>query len=164
MYARYSTLILRFLRGRVSSPQTAEDLLHETFLRAVKGLSRFEDRGYDFRPWLMTIARNLVTDHYRSEQLRHKGQEPPALETTVADGSAGPEEQALHLMDLELLHAALRALPADQRGCLEMRFLRGLSLRETSVLLQRDVGAVKSLQYRSLLALRAIARRDGWAA
>lgn len=163
MYARHSTAMLAFLRRRVTSPQTAEDLLHETFLRALNRLSRFEDQGHDLRPWLMTIARNLVIDHYRSGR-RQGVPADVARSRQLVDAQAGPEEQAVRRLDAAVVRAALRDLPADQRNCLELRFLRGLSLRETSVLLQRNVGAVKSLQHRSLTALRDIARRDGWAA
>ncbi len=64
----------------MSSQPLAEDLLSETFFRALRSMASFQWQGKDFGAWLMTIARNLVVDHYKSGRAR--------LETTTDDFSA----------------------------------------------------------------------------
>ncbi len=50
----------------------AEDLCSETFFRALRNMTGFRWQGKDFGAWLMTIARNLATDHFKklSQELR----------------------------------------------------------------------------------------------
>jgi RNA polymerase sigma-70 factor (ECF subfamily) len=96
----------------------------------------------------MTIARNLVVDHYKSGRTR--------LETTTDDLSAheevaaGPEDEVIAGLTNEILHEALAALPTEQHECLVMRFLSGRSVAETALALGRSEGAVKQLQLRAV--------------
>jgi len=48
---------------------TAEDLTQETFLRAFKHLSHFQNRGYSYLSYLLTIAHNVLVNYYRSHKL-----------------------------------------------------------------------------------------------
>ena len=50
----------------------------------------------------------------------------------------------------EILLAALKELPDEQRDCLIMRFLQGMSIAETAAVLDRSEGAVKQLQLRGV--------------
>ena len=77
----------------MGSQALAEDLTSETFFRALRSMSTFRWQGKDFGAWLMTIARNLTTDHYKSGRTR--------LEMTTEDMSPhdsateGPEAAVL---------------------------------------------------------------------
>jgi RNA polymerase sigma-70 factor (ECF subfamily) len=155
LYDRYVDLVFRYVYYRVGSQPLAEDLTSETFLRALRRIGSFSWQGRDFAAWLVTIARNLVADHFKSSRQR--------LEVTTADltcigeaaTAAGPEQEVLAgIANTELL-AAVRRLPGDQQDCLVMRFLQGLSVAETARAMGRNSGAVKALQYR---AVRALAR------
>jgi len=154
LYDRYAEGIYRFCYHRTTSVALAEDLTSETFFRALRAISTFRWQGRDFGAWLTTIARNLVTDHYKSSRAR--------LETVSAglpdrgDQSPGPEDLTLSQLTNEVLTQALCRLPDEQRDCLVMRFLQGLSTAETAEALERSDGAVKQLQLR---AVRALAQR-----
>jgi RNA polymerase sigma-70 factor, ECF subfamily len=154
LYDQYVESIYRFCYHRVSSVTLAEDLTSETFFRALRGIGTFHWQGRDFGAWLTTIARNLVTDHYKSSRAR--------LETVSAelpeadDVRPGPEDQALTRLTNEALGRALHALPDEQRDCLILRFLQGLTIAETAQVLGRSEGAVKQLQLR---AVRNLAKR-----
>ena len=132
----------------------AEDLTAETFFRALRSMSSFRWQGKDFGAWLMTIARNLTTDHFKAGRTR--------LETTTEDMSTldttteGPEGAVLASLTNEALLEALSELPTEQRECLVMRFLQGLSIAETAEVLGRSSGAVKQLQLRGVRNLARI--------
>ncbi len=148
LYDHYHASVYRFLYYRVGSVPLAEDLTAETFFRALRSMSSFRWQGKDFGAWLMTIARNLTTDHFKAGRTR--------LEQTTEDmgtldsHTEGPENAVLATLTNEALLAALGELPTEQRECLVMRFLQGLSIAETAELLGRSSGAVKQLQLRGV--------------
>ncbi|MGZ4444963.1 MAG: sigma-70 family RNA polymerase sigma factor [Nocardioidaceae bacterium] len=148
LYDHYHTSVYRFLYYRVGSVALAEDLTSETFFRALRGMASFRWQGKDFGAWLMTIARNLTTDHFKSGRTRL---EFATEDMTAHDSSTdGPESEVLASLTNEALLAALRELPAEQQECLIMRFLQGFSIAETAQVLGRSDGAVKQLQLRGV--------------
>jgi RNA polymerase sigma-70 factor, ECF subfamily len=148
LYDHYHTSVYRFLYYRVGSVQLAEDLTGETFFRALRSMSSFRWQGKDFGAWLMTIARNLTTDHFKAgrTRLEQTTEDMTALDTTTE----GPEGAVLASLTNEALLTALTELPTEQRECLVMRFLQGLSIAETAEVLGRSAGAVKQLQLRGV--------------
>ena len=148
LYDHYHSGVFRFLYYRVGSVQLAEDLTSDTFFRALRAMSTFRWQGKDFGAWLTTIARNLTTDHYKSgrTRLEHTTEDLGTLDSTAE----GPESAVLASLTSEALMAALGDLPAEQRDCLVMRFLQGLSIAETAEVLGRSAGAVKQLQLRGV--------------
>lgn len=148
LYDHYHLSVYRFLFYRTRSQALAEDLTSETFFRALRSMNNFRWQGRDFGAWLMTIARNLATDHFKAGRTR--------LELTTEDMSPhddateGPESAVLVGLTNEVLLTALSELPTEQRECLIMRFLQGMSIAETALALDRTAGAVKQLQLRGV--------------
>lgn len=70
LYDQYSDTVYRYIYYRVGGKATAEDLTSETFLRALRRIGTFTWQGRDFGAWLVTIARNLVADHFKSSRFR----------------------------------------------------------------------------------------------
>ena len=111
-------------------------------------MNSFRWQGKDFGAWLMTIARNLTMDHFKAGRTR--------LEMTTEDmtphddTTEGPEDAVIAGLTNEVLLKALTELPIEQRECLIMRFLQGLSIAETARALDRSDGAVKQLQLRGV--------------
>jgi RNA polymerase sigma-70 factor (ECF subfamily) len=66
------------------------------------------------------------------------------------DATAGPEDAVIAGLTNEVLLKALTELPTEQRECLIMRFLQGLSIAETALALGKSDGAVKQLQLRGV--------------
>jgi len=111
-------------------------------------MSGFRWQGKDFGAWLMTIARNLATDHFKAGRTRLElATEDMSLHD---DATEGPENAVLSGLTNEMLLQALTELPSEQRDCLVMRFLQGLSIAETAAVLGRSDGAVKQLQLRGV--------------
>lgn len=148
LYDHYQSSVYRFLYYRTRSVQVAEDLASETFFRALRSMNNFRWQGKDFGAWLMTIARNLATDHFKAGRTR--------LEMTTDDmgqhdnTTEGPETSVLANLTNEMLMQALSGLPEEQRDCLVMRFLQGMTIAETAAVLGRSDGAVKQLQLRGV--------------
>lgn len=148
LYDHYQGSVYRFLFYRTRSSTLAEDLTSETFFRALRSMQSFRWQGKDFGAWLMTIARNLATDHFKAGRTR--------LELTTEDmglhddATEGPETSVLASLTNEILLKALTELPAEQKDCLIMRFLQGMSIAETAEVLGRSEGAVKQLQLRGV--------------
>jgi len=148
LYDHYQPSVYRFLYYRVGSMTLAEDLTAETFFRALRSMHSFRWQGKDFGAWLMTIARNLTADHFKAgrTRLEQTTEDMQTLDTT----SDGPEIEVLSSLTNESLLRALGELPTEQRECLIMRFLQGLSIAETAEILGRSSGAVKQLQLRGV--------------
>jgi RNA polymerase sigma-70 factor (ECF subfamily) len=148
LYDHYQPSVYRFLYYRTRSVVIAEDLCSETFFRALRNMPSFRWQGKDFGAWLMTIARNLATDHFKAGRTR--------LEMTTEDmgqhddSTEGPETAVLASLTNEILLEALTRLPNEQRDCLVMRFLQGMSIAETAKALGRSDGAIKQLQLRGV--------------
>jgi RNA polymerase sigma-70 factor (ECF subfamily) len=148
LYDHYQPSIYRFLYYRTRSVVVAEDLTSETFFRALRNMASFRWQGKDFGAWLMTIARNLATDHFKAGRTR--------LEMTTEDmgqhddATEGPESAVLASLTNEILLEALTELPNEQKDCLVMRFLQGMSIAETAQVLGRSEGAIKQLQLRGV--------------
>ena len=66
LYRIYCDTVFRYIYYRVSTRALAEDLTSETFVRALRRITTFSWQGRDFGAWLVTIARNLVADHFKS--------------------------------------------------------------------------------------------------
>lgn len=154
LYDRYLDLVYRYIYFRVGSHPLAEDLTSETFLRALRRITDFTWQGRDFGAWLVTIARNLITDHFKSARYRLEVSTAEVLDTPL-DGPHIPENAVVTNMINEQVLSAVRNLGPEQQECVVLRFLHGMSLAETALIMGKKSGAIKALQFR---AIRALAR------
>jgi RNA polymerase sigma-70 factor (ECF subfamily) len=151
LYDEHHESIFRYVWLRVGDTQLAEDLTGDVFMRMLHSLPNYQSMGLPFRAWLYRIAHNRLVDHYR----RNGRREPVSLdvvETHAADDD--PLVSVERRLLAERLGHALSELDAHQREVVVLRFLAGLSLQETAAAMGRSEAAVKSLQHRSLAALR----------
>ena len=151
IYDAYVGQVYRYLYYRVGSQPLAEDLTSETFLRALRRIDSFTWQGRDICAWFITIARNLVTDHYKSSRFRLEVSTADMLDADQADN--GIEQEVLDNLDNQALLAAVRQLKPEQQECVVLRFLQGLSVAETAAVMGRSDGAIKQLQLRAVRAL-----------
>ena len=154
LYDHYVSGVFRFIYYRVGSRQLAEDLTSETFVRGLKAIQRFTWQGKDFGAWLTTIARNLIADHFKSSRSRLE-----IVSDDIPEGripSRSTEDDVLAHISNELLFDAVNSLPPEQRDCILMRFIQGMSIAETAAAFKRSEGAIKQLQLR---AVRSLAKR-----
>ena len=143
LYDRYVHRVFGFVSRRVGNRATAEDITSAVFEQALASLPKFEWRGVPFAAWLIRIASNAVTDHWR-KTARETGD---AAEMPDAGEMDAIEQRAI-------LFQLVERLPEAQRRVIELRFGEERSIREIAAALQRTEGAVKQLQLRALENLR----------
>ncbi|GAB4521895.1 MAG: sigma-70 family RNA polymerase sigma factor [Anaerolineae bacterium] len=153
IYHQYFDPVYQFCRLRVGDAHTAQDLASEVFVRFIKALKRDTAPHTSLRGWIFRVARNLIYDHYGREQ------ELPVdtLDQWLAtDANTDPEVQALRSIQAERAHRAISMLAPAQQEVLLLRFDQQLSLQETADIMDKQVNAIKALQFRAVNTLRQI--------
>ena len=149
LYETHVDAIFEYVRYRVDSKSTAEDLTSEVFLRMVRGLANYQNQGVPFRAWLFRIAANLVIDHYRQ---RKKGSDAPLLDDYASDDT-DPFDRLADSENQLRLQVAIRALPEAYQDLLLLRFVENLPHTEIAKIMNKSAAALRSMQHRALKAL-----------
>jgi RNA polymerase sigma-70 factor (ECF subfamily) len=148
-------------RWLVRDPTEAEDLVQETYLRAIRAAHQFQP-GTNLRAWLFQILRNTFFTHYK-----RKRREPESLDPEVLDrmpnttGKVGTDERLAGSADgtagLDLT-AALSRLPEDYRSVVLMADLEDFTMGEIAAIMGCPVGTVKSRLFRARAILKELLR------
>jgi len=152
LYERYHGRIYNYVYYRTGNVADAEDLTARIFVRAMRHIGAYEDKGLPFSAWLYRIAHNLVANWHRDRSRR-----PLIALDDIAQwhvGEADPEFTAQLSEDKEALLQAIRRLPAERQEMLILKFVERLSNAEIGIIMGRSEGAIKSLYHRTLLSLR----------
>jgi RNA polymerase sigma-70 factor (ECF subfamily) len=144
LYRRYSPMVHGILLARVT-PDIADDLLQEVFLRAMTELARLRDDSH-FGGWIAAIARNHAADHYR--QMR----ETQSSEEFMA-GIASAEEPDTQAEARRVL-SAIRSLPNAYRETLSMRLVEGMTGPEIAICTGLTHESVRVNLHRGMKLLR----------
>jgi len=158
LYRRYLAQVYSYAYYELGDHHRAEDATERTFLAALTGLDRFEERARPadgegastFRVWLFQIARNTVANERRAAR-RH-----PTTDLSAAAIVPDPLDVEAGVALRDEAAAAWRAvgrLPADRRRALVLRFVEEMSTAEIAGVLGRSEGAVRVLIHRSLRAV-----------
>lgn len=150
IYDEYHPLIYRYVARQVEDMETARDLTAEVFKRFLNALDSGQGPESSLSSWLYTSAHNLIVDHYRRRQFR--GHLP--LPEQMADSRSNTALEAEHRVDAALIRQALETLTPDQRQVISLKFLANLSNAEIAAIMDKPVGAIKSLQHRGLATLQ----------
>ena len=150
IFDAYAGPVHRFIASRVNRPSDAEDLTQLVFVKALEALPRYQARGVPFGGWLFRLARNAIIDQIRTRR------DHLSLVTAVTRETedAGPEQRAALSEDLDRLAEALKELTDDQREVIELRFFAGLSALEAAMVMGRQEGTIRGLQFRAIQSLR----------
>ena len=153
LYKRYVRKIYSYIYCRTGNRHDAEDLTAKTFYRALANIDRYENQGLPFSAWLYRIAHNLVANWIR-DRSRRKVISLDELASTVQHSGSAPDHQAEANEEREALLEAIKRLPADRQQLLILKLMEGMTNAEIGQDLDRSVGAIKSLYYRTLIDLR----------
>lgn len=149
VYDHYFPAVYGYCLSQLRDPQSAEDAASQTFLKALRALSTYQETGR-FRPWLFTIAHNVLLDTHRSR----RSDEPLDAASGVHDPATSPEERALAALDADWLDNAIARLPPDDRQVIELR-RAGLTGREIAATLGIGHEAAKKRQLRAMDRIRS---------
>lgn len=162
---RYSPRLLRFCRGYVGSVEEAEDVVQETFLRAVRSAATYRTTAR-FSTWIHTIARNQCLDRLKVARRRRELWERhrPELEAEtmgssgVAVGAAtGPGgEGAFGDIDPDQVREALERLTPAERETVRLTFFADWSSRRIADLQGCSPATVRVRRHQALKRLRAL--------
>ncbi|WP_399129780.1 sigma-70 family RNA polymerase sigma factor [Actinacidiphila sp. ITFR-21] len=149
LYREHASALFAYVLRLVAGDRfLAEDIVQETLLRAWKNAATFDPAARSLRPWLVTVARRLVIDGYRSRQARPQETSPDALELLPARDEL---ERSLRLMTIS---DALQDLSAAHREALVETYFRGRTVNEAAEELGLPAGTVRSRVFYALRALR----------
>ncbi len=154
LYDRYLDVVFRFVYFRVNDRTLAEDITSETFLRALRRITSISYQGRDIGAWFVTIARNLVLDHLKSA--RHRFEITTADTIESREPSPSTESVVLASLQAERLMQAVATLGQEQRECIVLRFVQGMSVSETASIMGKNDGAIKALQHRAIRKLATL--------
>ena len=126
----------------------AEDVVQETLLRAWRHISMLEESQGSVRAWLLTVARNIVIDEWRTKRSQS---EFPVAE--VPDGE-GQDDRTDQLLQSWMVAEAVTTLSPEHRAVLLQCYYRGVSVAEAARRLGVPEGTVKSRTHYALRALR----------
>ena len=148
------------------SPQDAEDLVQEAYLKAYKNFDKFEP-GTNLKAWLFKIMKNTFINNYRKQQST-----PPqsdfadiedAFENQVSEEVTrqikNPEQELLEGVLDEDVQKALDELPEDYRLVITLADLEGFSYKEIAEILEIPLGTVMSRLYRGRRLLEEVLLR-----
>jgi RNA polymerase sigma-70 factor (ECF subfamily) len=149
VYDRYSLRIYNYIYHRLGNAHLAEDLTATVFLRMLEAIRSSRAWQSSFSGWLYRIAHNLVVDYFRAGR-----QEELPLEEWPVPVREHPSDIAERSIARQRLRAAISQLTGEQNVVITLKFLEGLSNAEVARTIGKSEGAVKSLQFRALAALR----------
>jgi RNA polymerase sigma-70 factor, ECF subfamily len=163
IFERYYRWVRGFFSRRGYSPEDAEDLAQETFLKLFREIASF--RGDDsFQSWLFAVAANL----HRNEQRRRRSRKRDAPEVAFDDSVGGaapplrdpsgsevsPARSTFERERQAALERAIRTLPPQMRQCLELLLGQDLKYRQIAALLKVSVETVKAHLFQARRRLR----------
>jgi RNA polymerase sigma-70 factor (ECF subfamily) len=152
---RYQKPVFRIVLRMVKSPDDADDLTQDTFVRAHRGLRTFKEE-FDFHPWLYRIAVNQAINFLNKRKRQAAADLDEVPEGDIKSGPE-PESPLMAASRVELLHrleAALERLPEEQRTVFLLRVQEGLSYEEIAKTMGTPKGTVMSRLARARMALR----------
>jgi RNA polymerase sigma-70 factor (ECF subfamily) len=143
------------------SPADAEDLVQDTFVRALRFYERFE-RGSNLKAWLLRIQFNGFVNKYRRSIKEHSASEAmshePSAEATVGRAALrsllDPQGTALAPMIASEIQSALEQLPEDHRTVVILADVEELSYKEIAEVIGCPIGTVMSRLHRARKALQ----------
>lgn len=150
LYDTYVTQVYKFLYYKTYHKEIAEDLVSQTFMKAMEHIGSFDPAKGKFSSWLYRIAQNTFIDHYRARKFTVSMDE--VFNLAARGSEAGTAEARFDLMRVQ---AYLASLDMETRDLITMRVWQGLSYAEISEITNKSEGAVKMAFSRALKQLKA---------
>jgi RNA polymerase sigma-70 factor (ECF subfamily) len=149
LYAEHAEPLLGFLIYRTADRALAEDLLADTFERALRARRRFDRRKASEKTWLYTIALNCLRDHSR-----RRGAENRALERVRAEVPTQAADPIGPADDRDAVNRALEALSEDERTAVALRYGADLTVPEIARLTGLPESTARGRVYGALAKMR----------
>jgi RNA polymerase sigma-70 factor (ECF subfamily) len=153
LLAGHHANVFAFLYRMCGDAHLAEDLMQETFVRALRAADRYEQRAR-VSTWLYAIAANVARDHWRRQQRRPEVPLDAAALRSGGGPDPGPEEGALAAAVAADVRAGLLTLPVEQRTALVLRYYHDLTYADIAEVEHVPLGTVRSRIHNGLERLK----------
>ncbi len=159
LYDRYVERIFAYVARQVEDTAVAQDVTAATFEKALRHIRRYRPGEMGLAPWLYTIARHEIAQHYRRGRFTTpwRGHDGDEADEPAAPGihEGRPIESLLLAGERDgALHAALRRLSDADRDLLTLRFLEELPTEDVAAILGCSRANVYVRLHRALARLR----------
>ncbi len=151
VYAEQLPRVFNFFRYRFGDTADAEDLTARTFEKAWRARHRYRRDVAGFSTWLLTIARNVAVDEYRTR----RPHVPLAAAATVPADGASPEDAAVLISEADRLASMLVQLPDRDRELLALKYGAGLTNRAIAQATGLSESNVGTILHRAVQTLRS---------
>jgi len=150
VYDKYFPEVYRYVRYRLNDEQVAEDIASDVFVRMLEAIQNNHGPQTNLKAWLLSTASHIIADHLRRAYRRPT----EALPENLLDLTSAPHDEFDRRQQRRDFQQAYTQLTPEQQHVLALRFGQGYSLEETASALNKNVNAVKALQFRALAALQ----------
>jgi RNA polymerase sigma factor (sigma-70 family) len=150
LYEDHAGGLFALLVYRTGDRLLAEDLLSDTFVKAMNASRAFDRRKASAKTWLYSIALNVLRDHLRREGARSRALQRLETQSQTSAGSTDLERVG----ERELVSRALDALEPGERMLIALRYGADLTVPEVAALLGQPQTTVEGRLYRALGRLR----------
>ncbi len=154
LYDHFVDKIFKYIYYKVRTTSQAEELTSQVFLKAWESIGSYRWTERPFAAWLYRIAHNLVVDYFRTHH-----QAVSLEDLSITDDNADVDQAAVKHLDAEMVREAITKLTDEQQQVIILKFLEGYETEEIAQLLEKEPGAVRSLQHRALIALQKIVKK-----
>lgn len=127
LYEEYYPQIFGYIKKRIERREVAEDLTSKAFEKALKAIDNFQWQGVPFKSWLFRIARNVLTDFYRSQGRKPGDVSFEIVEDFTKDEGLQPDEVYVRDDDESSLYEAMAELDEDDQYLIYYKFFEKLS-------------------------------------
>lgn len=152
LYEQNVAKVLRYVSFRVSDTDTAEDITSVVFEKALAKFTSFKAERASFSTWIISIARNAVTDHYRAIG-KEQDMKQSGLRDVVGQ-IVSPEDEMVKAEEISKLKSALSELNTQEREIIAMKFGSEMTNREIAKALNLSDSNVGIIVYRTVRKLR----------
>ena len=147
LYRQYSQIIFYFLYTRCKDPLLAEDLMQETFLKAIECIDSYNE-SCKISTWLCQIAKHLLYQHWQKS-----GREQFEETDNTMKAADNTESHAIARMELTDVWDKLQQLPPDMKKVVEFRVLGDFSYKEIGNILGKSENWARVTFYRAKMTL-----------
>lgn len=156
LFERYAPMLMNLTRRHLYSEEDAREVVQQTFFQLHQARHDFR-LDARLRPWVFTIAMNLVRQHYRKKSRRRESEFDEYLAPTAAEQETPIESQERSAW----VRAALERLPRNQREVIELHWFQERPFAEVASILGASEGAVRVRAHRAYNKLKVLlASRD----
>lgn len=147
LYEQYQNKVLRYLQSKVNDSYLAEDLCADVFVKIYEKLDTFDETKASISTWIFTVARNTLTDYFRTRRVYEEVPEDLTEGGSIEDELCGEEQ-------LETLADAMESLDERQRDIIILHYYRRMTLTEIAKQIGISYAYVKVLHNKALSQMK----------